>query len=152
MWEISNTLQAVDFSRAIIFGIVICAFYGLFAALRKIGFDSNLAVTFEDIFFILIVSPLIFLFLIATTNGEIRFYIGVGLLSGFFIFKITLFKVFVFILSKFLLLIMLVKDFFKKSVIKIINFFAVFIMKMVKKLIFLKKAVNSFKKGLKKAQ
>ena len=151
MWEINNTVQAVDFLRAIIFGIFICAFYGFFAANRKIGYSTDFLVIIQDIIFLLVISPLIFIFLLATTNGEIRLYVGIGLLLGFYIFKITLFKIYVVVISKFFMLIKFFFNFLYQIFNKIVGFSNLLLKKMVKKLSFFKKAVNSLKKGLKKS-
>ncbi len=151
MWEISNSVQAIDFLRSVIFGIFICAYYGIFAALRKNGINSNIAVLFEDILFFVIISPLIFLFLLATTNGELRLYIGIGILVGFYIFKFTFYKLLVLVISKLLYLIRTVLDFLRKIFLKFSCFLNVFCSKIGKLLVFLKKAVNSLKKGLKKS-
>ena len=147
MWEINNTVQAVDFLRAIIFGIIICAVYGIFAALRKNGFNSTLAVFLQDIIFLLLVSPFIFLFLLATTNGESRLYVVVGIIFGFFVFKTIFFNIYVYLISKFLSFIAAIIRQNKKIGIICIGFFN----KTAKKLKKFKKAANSLKKGLKKA-
>lgn len=151
MWEINNTVQAVDFSRAIIFGIFICAFYGLFAAYRKIGYATDFLVFIQDVIFLLVISPLIFIFLLATTNGEIRLYVCIGLLLGFYIFKITLFKIYVFVIFKLFMLIKFFLNFLYQIFNKTVGFIDLFFKKIVKKLSFFKKAVNSLKKGLKKS-
>lgn len=151
MWEINNTIQAVDFFRAIFLGIIICIIYAFFYAIRKIGLSSAVSLIFEDIIFVLIISPLIFLFLLATTNGEIRLYIGIGIIFGFYICKITLFKIFAFIIIKILIFIEKIFEFSKRLLIKFIIIFTFFSHKVIKKLVFLKKGLNCLKKGLKKS-
>ena len=150
MWEINNTVQVTDFLRAIIFGIIICAFYGIFASLRKNGVDSNFAVLLEDVIFFIILSPLIFLFLLSTTNGELRLYIIIGILVGFYIFKIALFKIWVFMIYKTNSVIIFCFRFLRGVFLKTAYLITKISKKIGKKLFFLKKAVNSLKKGLKK--
>ena len=137
--------------RSIIFGILVCAFYGMFAALRKNGLCSSIAVLIEDILFFIIISPLIFLFLLATTNGELRLYIGIGMLFGFYILKFTFFKPLVFVISKLFYLIRMFFGVLRKIFLKLGYFLNAFSSKTVKLLVFLKKAANSLKKGLKKS-
>ena len=98
MWEISNSLQAVCFLRAIILGLSLSLFYDIFSALRKSGLNSFFDVLVEDIIFFAVATPIIFLFLIATTNGEVRLYIILGIIIGFLILKLTLSKFIVFVL------------------------------------------------------
>ena len=69
---------------------------------------------------------------------------------GFLIFKITLFNVFVFLVSNIFLLIKMFFYFLKQIFLKITEFIDIFIRKIVKKLDFFKKAANSLKKCLKK--
>ena len=148
MWEISNTLQAVDFLRAAVLGIILCIFYGLFSSLRKIGVNSDFAGFFEDIIFFMVSSPVIFMFLLATTNGESRLYIIIGLLLGFASFKFTFYRIYVFLLSKIFTSFVFVISYLRKIFFKIIDIVSEIFYKIGKKF---KKALNTLKKGLKKS-
>ena len=151
MWEISNSLQAVCFLRAIILGLILSLFYDIFSSLRKLGLNSFFAVLIEDIIFFAVATPVVFLFLMATTNGEVRLYIIIGIIIGFLILKLTLSKLIVFVLYK---LLFVIKKMFL-SLFKIYNLcftfiestFSLFLKKSGK---LLKKALNSLKKLLKK--
>ena len=153
MWEINNSLQTVCFLRALVLGICLCLLYDLFASLRKAGICSNFAVFVQDILFFIIASPLIFIFLLATTNGEIRLYIILGIAIGFLIFKMTVSKLFVFIFSKLFRAIFFGLGFANRA----INGFFKVISKLFKGFFeksstFFKKSLKSFKKGLKKQE
>ncbi len=151
MWEISNALQAIDFLRAAVFGVILAVFYGIFSSLRKVGMDSDFAVFIEDIIFFIISAPTIFLFLLATTNGELRLYIIIGILIGFLSFKFTFYKIYVFLLSRLFSLIKFLTSFLSGMLLKLASLISVFFDKMGKKIKNFKKAVNTFKKGLKKS-
>ncbi len=150
MWEISNLLQTQDFLRSIALGVVLCIFYCVFAALRKAGLNSTISVFFEDLIFLIIVSPICFLFLLATTNGEVRMYVLIGALVGFFLFKFTLFKLLLFLFSDFFI-------YFYKGYSWVISLFlqisgcfcGCFSKIFSKTLKILKKPLNTLKKGLK---
>lgn len=150
MWEISNSLQTQDFLRSIVLGVILCVIYCFFAALRKAGLNSTISVFFEDLIFLLIASPICFLFLLATTNGEVRMYVLIGALVGFFLFKFTLFKLFLFLFSKFFI-------YFYKGYCWIISlflrilgcFYGCFSKIFSKTLKNFKKPLNTLKKGLK---
>ena len=151
MWEISNSLQAVGFLRAIILGILISIFYDIFSALRKLGVNSFFAVLVEDILFFLVTTPVIFLFLIATTNGEVRLYIILGIIIGFSLLKLTFSKIIVFILYKILFVIKKVILLSAKLYNLIFKYFETgFSLFLKKSRKILKKALNSLKKLLKK--
>ena len=150
MWEINNSLQTICFLRALVLGVFLCLLYDFFGSLRKAGISSDFAVFIQDILFFIIASPLIFIFLLATTNGEIRLYIILGIAIGFLIFKMTVSKLLVFLLSKFFKALFFVSGFVNRG----INGFFVAISKLFKSffektLTFFKKSLKSFKKGLK---
>lgn len=131
-------------------GVFLCLLYDFFGSLRKVGISSDFAVFIQDILFFIIASPLIFIFLLATTNGEIRLYIILGIAIGFLIFKMTVSKLLVFLLSEFFRALFFVSGFVNRG----INGFFVAISKLFKSffektLTFFKKSLKSFKKGLK---
>lgn len=153
MWEISNSLQTVCFLWSIITGVILSVFYDVLSSLRKAGLNSDIAIFFQDIFFFIIASPVIFLFLLATTNGEVRFYIIFGIIIGFFSFKLTLSKILVLLLSKVFVAFSCFFNFIARVFNKIIIAIEVSLGKKYKKTaFFLKKASNTLKKLLKKQQ
>lgn len=105
MWEISNALQLISFFRAIGLGVILCLLYDVFRVIRTVYNNSDLMIFIEDIIYFVIISPVVFLFLLATTNGEIRIYILVAVLIGFTVSRFTVsmlfFRVNVLILKAF---------------------------------------------------
>lgn len=151
MWEINNSTQAINFSRAVILGILFCLLYSIFSSIRKAGKDSFTAVLLEDLLYFIIITPVLFLFLLSTTNGELRFYILFGILIGFALLKVTLYKIFTFVFTKIFSSIFKVFISVGKYKDKIINLISVKSKVFFKKTaFFLKKAVNTLKKLLKK--
>lgn len=94
MWEISLSLQVKTSLYGIVLGILLCGIYDIIKALRKTADKRNAAVFAGDIIFSVICAIVTFLFLLATTDGEIRgyalFFEGVG----FLISRLTLSKLF----------------------------------------------------------
>lgn len=92
MWEIDINNQLLTFLLSIILGVVFCAFYDVFRALRKAGLNSFIATFIADIIYWIIIAFLTFLFLLARTGGEIRGYVLIAALIGFIVFRVTLSK------------------------------------------------------------
>ncbi len=148
MWEISNLSQAINFFRAFIFGGILCIVYDILRVIRKNIAHSSFTVFFEDLIYFIFSALLIFCFLLATTNGELRFYVFFGIGLGFFIIRLSiskvvfialcfvlsnLIKIFHFINEKITSLFSLLRKFFKRLILNI--------KKYIKKVIFsLKKA------------
>ncbi len=86
MWEISNSDQLFAFFTALIFGVCYGIFFCLFKALRKAFRHSAIMVFIEDILFFVIIAVVTFLLLLALTNGEIRFFMLLGIFLGFSLF------------------------------------------------------------------
>lgn len=90
MWEISVLSQAATVFLSILLGAVICTFYDLIRATRKAGANSFFAVFIGDIVFWLVSAVVVFLFLVATTNGEIRGYVLLFAVVGFLLYRLTI--------------------------------------------------------------
>ena len=142
MWEISNILQFSGFLRSLALGIILCVFYDIFSALRKAEFNSTTAVLIQDIIYFLITAPIVFLFLLATTNGQLRLYVFVGTVIGFIIFKLSLSKLLVFLLSRFFLLLKFIFSNISRVIRNFLNFSEHYIV------INIKNMVNFFKKTI----
>jgi len=151
MWEINNTNQVFSFLLSVVLGGMFCLFFDLFRALRKALPHSAIAVFAEDVFFFTACAPITFCFLLATTNGEIRFYVLVGISIGFLITNFTVSPLFttilVFLFNLIISLLKILNSFFSMISDKIGHFFGkagnIF-------LIFFKKALKLVKKLLKK--
>ncbi len=90
MWDTTISLQPKIFLYSLVLGIIISVFFDFFRALRKIKDFSDLIVFFQDIIFFVIVTPTVFIFLLAFTYGVMRAYVFVGIIAGFVIWRITL--------------------------------------------------------------
>ncbi len=104
MWEISNYDQIIGFLLSLIIGALFCFVYDLIRAFRFVSGSSILAITIGDLVLWIFYAIITFVFLIATTNGEIRGYVLIGEFLGFTIFRMFfskwLYFVFCFIFSK----------------------------------------------------
>lgn len=151
MWEISLNSQLTNFLYSVILGLFAAVFYDIIKGFRIARGNSFLNTFLLDLLYFLLFTPVLFCFLIATTNGQLRGYILIGVIVGFLLFRYTI--------SKFLFkwYLKILKKFFKLAVLfnaKINLFFdCIFeiglkIFKMFSEII--KKRLNSFKKVLKK--
>ncbi len=93
MWEINSNLQILSFLYSILVGGTFCFIYDFFKAYRLKRKSSAVSVFFQDIIYSAIVSVIAFCFFLIFVNGEIRSYILLGFVLGFFIFKITVSKI-----------------------------------------------------------
>ncbi len=83
MWEISNSHQLISFLASLLFGVGYALFYTVFKALRRAFRHTGLAIFLEDIIFFQIISFITFLLFLAFSNGEIRFFMLLGIFLGF---------------------------------------------------------------------
>ena len=144
MWEIDIGEQLLFFGRSIVLGVIYCLSYDVLRALRRIVKISDISVSVQDIIFFIVISPITFLYLLAATNGELRFYIFIGIFLGFIISFYSLSRIWVTVLSSSFSMIFKV---FNKSFSVINTFFSKEIYILRK---YFKKTVNFFKKALKK--
>ncbi|MBO4694109.1 MAG: spore cortex biosynthesis protein YabQ [Clostridia bacterium] len=105
MWEISIGGQALTCLYSLVLGAVLCVFYDVFRAARKTGVNSFLSVFITDIIFWLVSTVIVFLFLISTTNGEIRGYVILFSILGFLIYRFTIGRVLFYALCRVLKLL-----------------------------------------------
>lgn len=123
MWEIDNYLQLISFLRSLLLGAIFCGLYDIIRASRQIKALPYAIVFWQDFLYFIFISPIIFCFLLATTNGEVRGFIIFGITAGFFItrllFSKILLKVFTFIFK----ILVCVYTFLNKYFIKISLFF-----------------------------
>lgn len=146
MWEIDNNFQLFSFGLSIALGVIFCILYDVLRAVRKISKMTDLAVFFQDIGYFMVIAFVVFLFLMAFANGEIRGYILLGILFGFILCFLTL--------SRFTLKIFtIIFGFLNNINLKIINYLnniidkiAAFSIKTIKKISSL---LNNIKKYLK---
>lgn len=84
MWEISLSLQIKTSLYGMALGVLLCGLYDIIKALRSISNNGAVGIFVGDIIFSVLSAIITFLFLLATTDGEIRgyalFFEGVGFL------------------------------------------------------------------------
>lgn len=90
MWEISSTSQIVSLLYALLVGIALSVFFDFFRAARKQKSYSKTAVFFQDMAFWVVATFITFLLFMARSNGEVRLYILLFELGGFFVYRLTL--------------------------------------------------------------
>lgn len=81
--------QITAFLYSLLLGAALCLIYDVIRATRKAGADSFFAVFAGDILFWAISAVLVFIFLVAVTNGEIRGYVLFSAAVGFLIYRFT---------------------------------------------------------------
>lgn len=89
MWEINSNDQIITFLWGIVLGFSLCVVYDFIRAALSVKRFGKFIVFIADIFFWVITSFIVFVFLLARTNGELRGYTFVSICMGFFIFKFT---------------------------------------------------------------
>lgn len=92
MWEIDIKFQLLTFLFACILGALYSAFYDLFRALRLVKNQKPFTIFLEDLFYFITLAFITFFYLLAFTNGEVRFYVIIGIVLGFLVFYILLSK------------------------------------------------------------
>ena len=75
---------------ALLLGAILCFFYDIIRVTRLLGANSFFAVFTGDILFWLLSALSTFIFLIATTNGEIRGYVILSSVIGFLLYRFTI--------------------------------------------------------------
>ncbi len=95
MWEINNTEQILAFLYSLCLGIIFCLFYDVFRAFRFAVKLNDFYIFLQDIFYFISIAFVTFLFLLAVTNGEIRFFVIFGISLGFLVCYFTVSKYFI---------------------------------------------------------
>lgn len=148
MWEISNYNQTIGFLLSMCVGCVFCFLYDILRALRKVGINSFFMVAITDVLIWMFYAFVTFIFLMATTNGEIRAYVLFGELIGFVLFRASvsklLFPILKFVFLKIYTAKLKISQFFNKVYVKFECFFS-------KTFKYVCKFIKRIKKGLKNA-
>lgn len=133
-------IQVYNFFIFIVLGMIIAFVFDVFRILRKAFKTNNIITYIEDILFWIISGFLIIVSIFTFNNGEIRFYLFIGILLGILIYILLLTKLINTVLLNLLKPI--------KKVIQII----LSIFKKINNLIinFLKKCKNKSKKTIQK--
>lgn len=86
--NISFQLQV--FLSSVGFGFILGLIYDIFRIVRVLVIKNSKAIPVQDIAYFLICGILTFVFLLVVNNGRFRFNILVALVTGFFIYYLTL--------------------------------------------------------------
>ena len=92
MWEINLTEQSTTFLLSILLGAIFCFVFDITRGIRLFGLNSKLAVFLTDIFYFLCISFINFCFFLTRESGQVRGYVFIGEIIGFFIFRLTFSK------------------------------------------------------------
>ena len=94
MWEINSLEQIFAFLYSLCLGGIFCIFYDFFRAIRATVKLNDFSVFVQDVLYFFIFGFVSFLYLLSTTNGEIRGYIIFGTAIGFLLCYYTFSKIF----------------------------------------------------------
>ncbi len=92
MWEINLSDQATTFLLSIFLGVCFCLLFDFTRGMRVFGINSKVAVFFTDVIYFLLVSFINFCFFLTRESGQIRGYVFVGEIIGFFAFRLIFSK------------------------------------------------------------
>lgn len=130
--------QAYLFLIFTINGIFIGVLFDIFRILRKSFKTADILTYIEDISFWILTGLILLYSIFRFSNGEIRFYMFLGVFIGCLLYMLIFSKYFVTINVKIITTI-------KKAVIKIISI-VIFPIKIIKNVIFSRKEEGNFKK------
>ncbi len=140
MWEIKISSQLSDVLYSLLLGLFLCLFYDIFRAWRKNRKQGIVAVFFCDILFWIVCFFLIRTLLLARSAGEVRGYILFFTFVGFLICRVSISRIWMFLLNKVIGLAKAVKKEFSAAIIflnrvidKLFALFSSFCMKTCKK-------------------
>ena len=130
MWEINNGLQLIGFFRAFLLGGIFCLFYDVLRAIRTVKKATYLTVFFEDLAFFILIFPITFCYFLALTNGELRAYIFIALISGFLVSRVTvsvvILKIYIFVFKILIRVFSAIKRFVNAILMRIKTFLNAF--------------------------
>lgn len=93
MWEISSSSQYTCFIYSMILGVELGLIYDFFKIDRIVFKRKSFFVFLQDILFWLIAAFEFFSFSVVFSNGQIRGYLLLGSILGFFIYRLTFSKI-----------------------------------------------------------
>ena len=99
MWEITLSGQVTGFLFSLALGALLAVFYDFIRAARDAGLNSFVAVFIGDLLFFIISALTVFIYLVGTTNGQVRGYILFSAAVGFMLYRITVGKAVYFFVS-----------------------------------------------------
>lgn len=130
MWEIGLNHQALTVVLSVFVGFVFCLIFDTIKAIRVFLKLKTFGVFISDVLFFIIISPLEFCFLLSRSFGEIRGFILVAQVMGFFCFRSLISKTYIKLLIFLLNILRKASDLvgrtfqvFSEKVDKIVKFF-----------------------------
>lgn len=93
MWEIDSLKQLENFGFSVLLGALLCFLYDIIFSVRHVNRFSWLKTFVCDILFWIISALLVYCFLLATVNGEVRWYLLFGAGVGFLIIRVSFTKI-----------------------------------------------------------
>lgn len=100
MWEIDNLSQLLGFLYSVVLGIIFCLIYDVLRAFRAEIKFGTAAVFAADILYSVFCAVTCFCFLLSVTGGEIRAFVFAGAAVGFTASRLTVSRVFIFVLRR----------------------------------------------------
>lgn len=92
--DFSNHAQLLTFLLAVALGAAFCLIYDVLRALRHCVQRGAVAVFFEDVVYFTVWGFCTFCFFLLFTKGMLRFYVFLGELLGYTVFRLTLSRIF----------------------------------------------------------
>ena len=139
--------QAILFLLTVVVGMFIGFIYDIFRIIRKVIKHKDFFIFIEDTVYWLIVSFVMFYFMLSQNNGEIRFFAIMGAFIGMILYFYT---ISIWVMKVSMTIINIIKKIFN-TIFKIIMFPVKIVIKIIKvPLRILKKIMSPFKKVLKK--
>jgi len=87
---LSMANQTTFFMLTLLIGVVSGFIYDIFRIMRKLVKHPDILIQFEDLLYWLVVSILVFYFILHRNSGEVRVYAIIGVFSGMCLYFITL--------------------------------------------------------------
>lgn len=140
MWEISSSSQYTCFIYSMILGVELGLIYDFFKIDRIVFKRKSFFVFLQDILFWLIAAFEFFSFSVVFSNGQIRGYLLLGSILGFFIYRLTFSK----IINLIIIPLKRLKNILKKFYLNFINKIVYYTENITNKVkIFIKKFLTS---------
>ncbi len=101
------TEQLIFFVKSIFLGVFVGLFFDFFKILRLIKKHTNVLVLVEDILFFFVTAVLTYCFMVDVSFGQIRFFIILGQIIGFILYKICFSNV---VVKFFVFVVLIIKN------------------------------------------
>ena len=91
--EMTNGQQLNELFLSCGMGFLLGAYYDIFRVIRLVMRPGKRTIFFQDLFFFLSSAVVTFIFSLSVMDGQLRFYLFLGLLTGFFAYYFTIGRV-----------------------------------------------------------